>query len=135
MSISFPSNVLALFQILSFANGDFLLVVMLYDLSFGRLFPSEQLPESPFTPNFLILGYETNSLLENCGIFFFLLLIQGLLLLLFFVGGKICCHSCALRCFRCARGMLCAPFIRTFFEAFLELSLCSCLAVYQVIHS
>ena len=92
---------------------------MLYNLTIGRLLsPAEATAQTsqqiPFTPNFLILGYESNSWLENCGILFFLSSIQVLLLLLFLAGSRVLCKCFRTKCVRCVKAMLCAPFIRTF---------------------
>ena len=38
MSISFPSNMLLLFKILSFLNGDMYILVLAYDYSVGLFF-------------------------------------------------------------------------------------------------
>lgn len=50
MQVNFPGNALVLFKVLSFANGDLLLLVLLYDHTIGRLIPEGS--SSAFAPNF-----------------------------------------------------------------------------------
>ena len=50
LSLDLPSNSLLLFQALSFAQGDMIILVYLYSLSVGRLIPSSL--SSPYNSRF-----------------------------------------------------------------------------------
>lgn len=113
MSVDFPANALVLFKVLSFANGDLLLLVLLYDHTIGHFIPDSM--TSAYSPNFALLGYESTSLIDNAGIFYSFLILQLLSILLLFLFGKILNQSFARCCSRCANRMLCNPLIRTFF--------------------
>ena len=55
MAITFPSNMLLLFNLLTFFNGELYILLMIYDYSVGLLFdfPGEPFP---YTHRFNLLG-------------------------------------------------------------------------------
>ena len=52
LSLDLPSNSIPLFEALSFAQGDMMIVEYLYSLSFGKLISSDPSSSSPYNSKF-----------------------------------------------------------------------------------
>lgn len=113
MSVDLPANAVVLFKVLSFAHGDLILLVLLYDHTIGKFIPESSKP--PFAPNFELLGFETTSLLDNVGIFYSMLGLQLLFIVLFLFFSKLLNSTLARCCYKSLDKMLWSPLIRTFF--------------------
>lgn len=112
ISVNFPLNSIVLFKVLSFANGDLLLFVIIYNSTVGKYISSSD--SGPYHKNFEVLGYETMGLFDNAGIFYCLLLFQLFVLTVISISAKICCGSMASHCTRCMN-RLCGSLIRTYY--------------------
>ena len=132
MPLSFSPNTLAFFRILSFAHGDLLVFELFYSFTLARILSPSNTPS--FAPNFSSVGYESCGLFESTsvGIFFALSFLLLFLMGLFTVLSKTCSSPPSGVLSRCSRCCIWCPFIRLTMESFLELTLCSSLAVFSV---
>ena len=132
MPLPLSPDILTFFRILSFAHGELLILEVFYSLTLARLLSPSNTPS--FAPNFYSLGYESSSLFQSssAGIFFSLISLLLIMVGVFSLLTKILSSSPSSLLYRCSRCFIWCPFIRLTMESFLELTLCSSLALYSV---